>query len=68
MPLLSIPELEITTKFITIAVGGHMTIRKWISTTNPITNATENALIHHWFLPSMTECTTEKLNRIFLFY
>lgn len=46
MPLPSIPDLEITTKPITIAVGGHMTIRKWISTTNPqniTSNATENA-------------------------
>lgn len=46
MPLPSIPDLGITTKSVTIAVGGHMTIRKWISTTNPFTNATENVLRH----------------------
>ena len=42
----SIPDLGITTKSITKAVGGHMTIRKWISTTNPFTNSTENAFKH----------------------
>lgn len=44
VPVPSIPDLGITTKSITIAVGGHMTIRKWISTTNPLTNAAKNAV------------------------
>lgn len=46
VPLPSIPDLGMTTEAITKAVGGHMTIRKWISTTNPFTNATENAFRH----------------------
>lgn len=46
VPLCSIPDLGMTTKTVTIAVGGHMTIRKWISTTNPFTNATQNAFRH----------------------
>lgn len=59
MPLLSKPDLGITMKSITIAVGGHVTIRKWISTTNPFTNAAENAFRHKpGSLPSKTEYTT----------
>lgn len=46
VPLPSIPDLGMTTESITKAVSGHMTIRKWISTTNPFTNATENAFRH----------------------
>ena len=46
VPLPSIPDLGITTESVTIAVGGHMTIRKWISTANPFTNAAENASRH----------------------
>lgn len=70
MPLWSIPDLGITTKSVTIAVGGHMTIRKWISTTNPFTNATQNAFRHKscWFLPWKTECRASRLGSTFLFY
>jgi len=49
------PDLGITTKSITKAVGGHMTIRKWISTTNPFTNATENAFGHKPLVSSIKD-------------
>ena len=55
MPLPSIPDLGITTKSITKAVGGHMTIRKWISTTNPFTNATGNAFGHKPLVSSIKD-------------
>lgn len=70
MPFCSIPDLGVMAKSVTIAVGGHMTIRKWILTTNPFTNATQNAFRHKpcWFLPWKTKCTTSKLGSTFLFY
>lgn len=55
VPLPSMPDLGITTKSITKAVGGHMTIRKWISTTNPFTNATENAFGHKPLVSSIKD-------------